>query len=180
MSEMVVDFNDPDSIACAIPQAKERIRHAEERLLSARRAVDEAFERASDAEVEIQRLRAVLMTLEQLDAEPVLAAPLEGSEAGSSKDQALRVVIAINGPTNVAEVAEHMTEFSRKTVSWALWKLAEEGVIERLGHGRYAPQGYAPGAPTTNYLRIPAGFPVPSRAQIDHAAQEAVAKAKAR
>ncbi len=72
-----------------------------------------------------------------------------------------------------------MPEFNRKTVSWALWKLADEGAIQRLGHGRYAPRGYVPGQRTTNYFHAPPGAPVPSRAQIAYAAEAAVAEAKA-
>jgi len=179
MVELLVDFNDPESITNAIPRATGLIEEAELQVLAARHDADEALKRASDAEIEIQRLRAVLMTLEQLDAE-TMPSPPDGAEEGSSREQALKIVIAINSPTNVAEVAEHMGGFSRKTVSWALWKLADEGVIERLGHGRYAPPGYVPGMPTTNYLKLPPGFPAPSRVQIDQAAAEALAKAKAR
>ncbi len=179
MTDMIVDFNDPESIARAIPRAKERILQAEQRVVAAKEEVDQAFADASDAEIEVQRLKAVLLTLQQLDAE-TMPAPPDGAEQGSSKDQALRVIIAINSPTNVAEVAEHLTDFSRKTVSWALWKLADEGVIQRLGHGRYAPPGYVPGRPvTTNYLNLPHRFPAPSKAEIDHIAEEALAKAQA-
>jgi hypothetical protein len=72
-----------------------------------------------------------------------------------------------------------MSEFSRKTVSWALWKLADEGAIQRLGHGRYAPLRYVPGQPTTNYFQVPPGMPVPSQAQIMQAVEDANAAAKA-
>jgi hypothetical protein len=71
-----------------------------------------------------------------------------------------------------------MPEFSRKTVSWALWKLADEGAIQRLGHGRYAPLRYVPGQPTTNYFNVPPGM-APSRAQFMQAVEEANAAAKA-
>jgi hypothetical protein len=144
------------------------------------RAVDQATqarERASDAEMEMQRLRAVLLTLEQLSGGD-LPSPPDGAEEGS-KDRALKVVITINGPTNIAEVAEHMPEFSPKTVSWALWKLTDEGAIQRLGHGRYAPLGYVPGRPTTNYFHVPPGMPEPSQAQIADAVEASVAAAKA-
>ncbi len=129
--------------------------------------------------MEIQRWRSVLLTLQQLGAE-TMPAPPDSTEEGNSQNQALKVVIAINGPTHIAEVAEYMPGFSRKTVSWALWKLADDGLIQRLGHGRYAPQGYVPGEPTTNYLKLPPVFPKPSQSQIEHAAEMARASAKAR
>ena len=66
MTELVVDFNDPESIADAIPQAETLIGQAEQQVAAAVEQADEARERASDAELEIQRLRAVLLTLEQL------------------------------------------------------------------------------------------------------------------
>jgi hypothetical protein len=172
MSELVVDFNDPESIADAIPLAEARISQAEQQVATAVEQATQARERASDAEVEMQRWRAVLLTLEQLSRSDALSPP-DGAEG--SKDQALKVVITINGPTNIAEVAEHMTGFSRKTVSWALWKLADEGAIQRLGHGRYAPLGYVPGQPTTNYFHVPPGVAVPSQAQIAQAAEAAKA-----
>ena len=118
-----------------------------------------------------------MLTLGQLTDGDVPSPP-DGAEEGS-KDQALKVVITINGPTNIAEVAEHMPRFSRKTVSWALWKLADEGAIQRLEHGRYAPLGYVPGRPTTNYFHVPPGVPVPSHAQIAHEAEAALAATKA-
>ncbi len=172
-----VDFSDPASIGRGIAEARGMIEQAKQRIVAARNEADLALARVSDAEVEIQQLRAILLTLEQLDVEAV-PAPSDSAEADSSKLRALKVMIAINSPTNVAEVAEHMSEFSRNTVSWALWKLADEGVIVRLGHGRYAPPGHVPGSRTTNYLKVPPGFPVPSQAQIDHLAEEALAKAK--
>jgi hypothetical protein len=177
MSDLVVDFNDPESIADAIPQAESLIRQAEQRAAKAVEQAMQARERASDAELEIQRLRAVLLTLEQLSGSEAPSRP-DASEEGS-RNQALRVVILINGPTDIAEVAEHMPGFSRKTVSWALWKLADEGAIQRLGHGRYAPLRYVPGQPTTNYFRVPPGMPMPSPAEIMHAVEEANAAAKA-
>ncbi len=177
MSGLIVDFNDPESIANAIPRTQSLIHEVEQRAAKAVEQATQAQERASDAEMEMQRLRAVLLTLEQLSRSDVPSPP-DGTEEGS-KDQALKVVITINGPTNIAEVAEHMPEFSRKTVSWALWKLADEGAIQRLGHGRYAPLGYAPGRPTTNYFHVPPGMSVPSQAQIAHTAEMAVAAAKA-
>jgi len=62
----------------------------------------------------------------------------------------------------VADVAEHMPEVSRKTVSWALWKLASEGAIQKLKHGTYAPLDYTPGQPTTNYFEAAKlGMPAP-------------------
>lgn len=179
MAEFVVDFGDPESVAHGIPRAKELIDRAEQRVAEAMEEVNQAFARGSDAEVEAQRLRAILLTLERLDAEPSLTPP-DGIEEGSSKDQVLKVVTAINGPTDIAEVAEHIADFSRKTVSWALWKLADEGVIQRLGHGRYAPLGYVRGRPATNYTTLPPSFPTPSRAQLDQAADAAVAKARTR
>jgi hypothetical protein len=177
MSELVVDFNDPESIADAIPQAEMLIRQAEQRVAAAVEQATQAHQRASDAELEIQRLRAVLLTLEQLSGASAPPPP-DASEEGS-RDQALKVVIIINGPTNITEVAEHMPEFSRKTVSWALWKLADEGAIQRLGHGQYAPLRYVPGQPTTNYFHVPPGMPMPSQAQIMQAVEEANAAAKA-
>jgi hypothetical protein len=177
MPELVVDFNNPESIADAIPQAETLIRQAEQRVATAVEQARQAQQLASDAELEIQRLRAVLLTLERLSGSDTPPPP-DASEEGS-RDQALKVVIIINGPTNIAEVAEHMPEFSRKTVSWALWKLADEGAIQRLGHGRYAPLGYVPGQPTTNYFNVPPGMPLPSQAQIMQAVQDANAAAKA-
>ncbi|HTA33936.1 MAG TPA: hypothetical protein VK721_10970 [Solirubrobacteraceae bacterium] len=177
MPELVVDFNDPASIAEAIPQAEALIREAEHRVTAAIEEATRARERASDAELAIQRLRAVLLTLEQL-SRGEMPPPPDSAEEGS-KDQALKVVITINGPTNIAEVAEHMPGFSPKTVSWALWKLADEGAIQRVGHGLYAPLGYVPGQPTMNYFQAPPGFPVPSRAQIAQAAEAALAAARA-
>jgi hypothetical protein len=177
MSELVVDFNNPESIADAIPQAETLIRQAEQRVATALDQARQAQQRASDAEIEIQRLRAVLLTLEQLSGSN--PPPPPGASEKGSRDQALEVVIIINGPTDIAEVAEHMPEFSRKTVSWALWKLADEGAIQRLGHGRYAPLGYVPGQPATNYYKVPSGMPVPSQAQIMQAVDEANAAAKA-
>jgi hypothetical protein len=175
MTELVVNFNDSESIADAIPQAEALIRQAEQQAATAVEQATQARERASDAELEIQRLRAVLLTLEQLSGVKAPSPP-EASEEGS-RDQALKVVIFINGPTNITEVAEHMPEFSPKTVSWALWKLADEGAIQRLGHGRYAPLGYVPGQPTTNYFNAPPGM-LPSQAQIMQAVEEANAAAK--
>jgi hypothetical protein len=177
MPELVVDFNDQQSIAGAIPQAELLIRQAEQRAAMAVEEAAQAHERASDAEVEIQRLRAVLQTLERLDEGGAPPSP-HASEEGS-RNKALRVVIIINGPTTIAEVAEHMPEFSSKTVSWALWKLADEGAIQRLGHGRYAPLGYVPGQPTMNYFHVLPGMPAPDEAQIMHAIEEANAAAKA-
>lgn len=177
MTELLVDFNDPTSIAEAIPHAEALIREAEQQVAEANEEAASALKRASDAELEIQRLTTVLLTLKQLSSGDIPSPP-DGAEE-NSKDQALKAVITINGPTDIAEVAEHMPEFSRKTVSWALWKLADEGTIQRLGHGRYAPRGYEPGQPTTYYSRLPPGFPLPSRAQIDQAAQAAVAAARA-
>jgi hypothetical protein len=178
MSELRVDFNDPASIADAIPQAEALIREAEHRVAAAIEETTRARERASDAELAIKRLRAVLLTLEQLSSSEIPPPP-DGAEEGS-KDQALKIVITINGPTNIAEVAEHMPGFSPKTVSWALWKLADEGAIQRVAHGRYAPLGYVPGQPTMNYFQAPPGFPVPSRAQIAQAAEAAMAASRAR
>jgi hypothetical protein len=177
MIELVVDFSDPESVADAIPQAEMLIRQAEERVATALARAREAYERASEEELEIQRLRAVLLTLEQLSGGIAPRSP-DASEEGS-RDQALKVVITINGPTNITEVAEHMPGFSRKTVSWALWKLADEGAIQRLGHGRYAPLGYVPGRPTTNYFNVPPGMPMPSQAQLMQAVEEANAAARA-
>lgn len=177
MSELVVDFNDPESIADAIPRTRTLIQEIERQALRAIEQAAQAQERVSNAELEMQRLRAVLLTLEQLSGSDV-PPPSDGTEEGS-KDQTLKVVITINGPTNIGEVAEHMPEFSRKTVSWALWKLADEGAIQRLGHGRYAPLGYMAGRPTTNFAHVSPGMPVPSQAQIEHAAEAAVAAAKA-
>jgi hypothetical protein len=177
MPELVVDFTDPESIAGAIPQAEMLIRQAEQRVATAVEQAKAARERASDAELEIQRLRAVLLTLEQLSGSNAPPPP-DTSEEGS-RDKALKVVITINGPTGIAEVAEHMPEFSPKTVSWALWKLAHEGAIQRLAHGRYAPLGYVPGRPTTNYFNLPPGMSAPSQAQIVQAVEQANAAAKA-
>jgi hypothetical protein len=177
MSDLVVDFTDPESIANAIPQAEALIHQAEQRVATATVEATRARERASDAELEMQRWRRVLLTLEQLRGD--VPPPPDGTEEGS-KDQALKVVITINGPTNIAEVAEHMPRFSPKTVSWALWKLADEGAIQRLGHGRYAPLGYVPGQPTTDYLRVPQGFPVPSKAQLVQAAEAAARRQRTR
>jgi hypothetical protein len=175
MPELVVDFNDPESIADAIPQAEMLIHEAERRVSTAVEQATQARQRASDSELEIQRLRAVVLTLEQLIGTDPPSTP-EASEEGS-RDKALRVVIIINGPTNIAEVAEHMREFSRRTVSWALWKLADEGAIQRLGHGQYAPLRYVQGQPTTNYFHAPPGMPIPSQAQIMQAVREANAAA---
>jgi hypothetical protein len=166
------------SIADAIPQAEALIREAEHRVATAIEETTRARERAGDAELAIQRLRTVLLTLERLSESEAPPAP-DAAEEGS-KDQALRIVITINGPTNIAEVAKHMPGFSPKTVSWALWKLADEGAIQRVGHGRYAPLDYVPGRPTANYFQAPPGFPRPSRAQIDRAAEVAAAAARAR
>lgn len=177
MSDLVVDFNDPESIVHAIPQTKMLIHQAEQRVATAVEKATQARERASNAELEIQRLRAVLLTLEQLSGGKASSPPDVSGEG--SRDRALEVVIIINGPTNIAEVAEHMPEFSPKTVSWALWKLADEGAIQRLGHGQYAPLRYVPGQPTTNYFNVPPGMPVPRRAQIMQAVDEANAAAKA-
>ncbi len=177
MSDLVVDFNDPESIANAIPQAQALIRQAEKRAATAVQQAKQAQERASEAEIEMQRWRAVLLTLTQLSDGDV--SPPPDSAEGGSKDQALKVVITINGPTNITEVAEHMPRFSRKTVSWALWKLADEGAIQRLEHGRYAPLSYVPGQPTTNYFHVPPGVPVPSQVQIAQAVEAAVAATKA-
>jgi hypothetical protein len=177
MSELVVDFNDPESIAEAIPRAETLIRKAEQRVATAVAQATQARERASDAELEVQRLKAVLLSLKLLSGSKAPSRP-DASEEGS-RDQALKVVVIINGPTNIAEVAEHMPEFSRKTVSWALWKLADEGAIQRLGHGRYAPLRYVPGQPTTNFFHVPPGMPVPSEAQIMQAVEEANVAAKA-
>jgi hypothetical protein len=177
MPELVVDFNDPESIAGAIPQTELLIRQAEQRAATAVEQATQARQCASDAELELQRLKTVLQTLEQLrggDAPPSSHVAEEGS-----RDKALRVVIIINGPTSITEVAEHMPEFSPKTVSWALWKLADEGAIQRLAHGRYAPLGYVPGDPTTNYFHVPPGVPPLSEAQIMQAVEEANAAAKA-
>lgn len=177
MSDLVVDFNDPESIANAIPQAEALIRQAQTRVATAVQQATQARERASEAEIEMQRWKAVLLTLLQLGDSEVPPPP-DSAEEGS-KGQALKIVITINGPTNIAEVAEHMPRFSRKTVSWALWKLADEGSIQRLEHGRYAPLDYVPGQPTTNYFHAPPGVPVPSEAQIAQTAEAAVAAAKA-
>ncbi|HTR89684.1 MAG TPA: hypothetical protein VMG62_06205 [Solirubrobacteraceae bacterium] len=181
MSELLVDFNDPESVGRAIPRAKALIQKAERQAALAGEEAARALERASDAELEIRRWKAVLQALERVnsgvdvEASP---APRHSSDEGGSKDQALRIVIAINGPTSIAEVAEHMSLFSRKTVSWALWKLADEGAIQRLGHGRYAPLDYVPGQPTTNYLTLPHGFPAPSKAQISRAVETALSATK--
>jgi hypothetical protein len=52
MPELVVDFNDPESIADAIPQAETLIRQAEQQVAAAVEQADEARERASDAELD--------------------------------------------------------------------------------------------------------------------------------
>jgi hypothetical protein len=174
MSELTVDFTDPESIAAAVPRAETLIHAAEKLVLKAAAEAAQARERAGRAEVDVQRWQTLLMTLERMsesyDNDRSGTLPTrdsDGEAPESSKERALIVITAINGPTNIAEVAEHMPQFSRKTVSWALWKLADEGAIQKLGHGRYAPVGYSPGQVTTNYFDAAKfNFPAPDVSQV--------------
>lgn len=180
MTDMRIDFNDLNSVADAIPRARSLIRQAERRRDAARDESERARERASAAEIEMHRWNTLLITLESLaQAQEDPFAPGNEADERSSTELALSVVITINGPTNIAEVAEHMPAFNRKTVGWALWKLAEEGVIQKLGHGRYAPLSYRPGQPTTNYYAAAnLGMPTLGSAQIEQAVVEARAIAR--
>jgi hypothetical protein len=165
-----------------VPQAEALINDAEKHVLKAVAEAEFARQRASKAEVERQRWLTLLTTLQHLsdgyDGASV-EADANGEGAESSTVRVLNVMTAINGPTNTAEVAEHMPEVNRKTVSWALWKLADDDLIQRIGHGRYAPNGYQPDRPTTNYVKAgQLGMGVPP-ARPGTALLDAMARAKA-
>jgi hypothetical protein len=156
MSEFTVDLQDPESVATALGRAQQRVEMAKNMHEAAVGELERAQRRERDAVAELERWRALAVSLQ--NAGEIMAAVNEPDAADadpSSKARALQVVTALGVPTNVAEVAEHMQQFNRKTVSWALWKLAQEGAIQRLGNGRYAPLGYTP-----SQIKIP---PFPQR-----------------
>lgn len=164
MSEFTVDLQDPESIALALGRAQQLVEKAEEQYSAAMEELERAASREGEAKKKVERWRAMTLTLRNAgdimaaaSAEADLDGGIDADIDLSSKDRALQVVTAIGGPTNIAEVAEHMPQFNPKTVSWALWKLAEEDAIQKLGNGRYAPRGYTvapikipslPGRPT--------------------------------
>jgi hypothetical protein len=152
MSEFTVDLQDPASIAASLKQAERRAVAARARLDAVRDEVQQATDREREANAEFERWLALAHTLRS--AGEIMATvshePDTDDADPSSKDRALQIVNAIGAPTNIPEVAEHMPPFTRKTVSWALWKLAEEGLIQKLGNGRYASLSYRP-----NQIKIP-------------------------
>jgi hypothetical protein len=187
MSDFTVDLQDPESVEKALALAQNRMETAQTRHVAAVEDLERATAREKEATAEVERWRALAFTLQQagqIMAAASAANELDDAEQSSpelemnSKALALQVITALNGATNIAEVAEHMPQFARKTVSWALWKLAEERAVVSLGNGRYAPLGYQPGVPTTNYLNLPPGFPAPP-ARPGTAILDAMARAKA-
>jgi hypothetical protein len=136
---------------------------AEQRQAVAAAEVDRATAQEREATAEVERWRALAITLHKTGEIMAAASVEDGADDGepdaesgmNSKAHALQIVETIGGPTNIAEVAEHMQQFNRKTVAWALWKLSEERAIVKLGNGRYAPLGYTPSP-----VRIP---PFPKR-----------------
>jgi hypothetical protein len=189
MNELIINFGDPESIRAAIPQVAKAKQRAEERIEEAERELHAAAEKRRRAQADLDRTN-------QLDA--FLRGTMRGPEDGievrpdgldlpelpedaSSKEVVLRVITLINGPATTASVATHMPEFSSKTVSWALWKLAEDGAIQKLKHGLYAPLGYVEGQPTTNYFEAAKlGLPVPSSQQISAAVEDTITRALSR
>jgi hypothetical protein len=175
MDVLTIQFGDQQSMRAALPQIAELVANANQRLEEANEEAAAAANKRRDAERSLEQWVGTYNLLQSmLDPEPSVEVPLprelgldELPDDPSSKEVALRVVTIINGPATVATVAEHMPDFSRKTVSWALWKLAEEGAIQKLKHGEYAPLGYTPGQPTTNYYEAARlGMPVPSAPQL--------------
>ena len=150
MTELIVDFGNPASIAEGIPKAEALLDVAEQRRTQAYNDALAAREREEEAEAEAHRFRQLLAILEQLSPELPGEVSADPNATESSKQATLRVVTAINGPTSIGEVAEELPHFNRKTISWALWTLADEKAIQKLGHGRYAPLGYRPGMTTTD------------------------------
>lgn len=175
-SPFTVDLENPESIGTALRHAGELAESAEARLNEARKEQARAQAVEAEALAEIDRWRAMCLTLENaaqimgIVPKPDGTAPEQEGEPEPnthSKARALEVVKLINGPTNPAEVAEHMTRFDRKTVTWALWTLADEGAIQKIGRGRYAPLDWEPGKPSQNYILAgKLGFPVPPRADL--------------
>jgi hypothetical protein len=157
MSDFTVDLQDPESVATALGRAQQRVEMAKNMHDAAVEELERAQRRERDATAELDRWRALAVTLQ--NAGEIMAAVASEPDAAdadpSSKARALQVVTALDGPTNVAEVAEHMQQFNRKTVGWALWKLAQEGAIQGLGNGRYAPTGYTrPGTALLDALAL--------------------------
>jgi hypothetical protein len=146
MSDFTVDLQDPASVATALDRAQQRVETAKNMQDVAVKELERAKEREREATAELERWRALAVTLQ--NAGEIMAAVASEPDAAdadpSSKARALQVVNALGVPTNVAEVAEHMQQFNRKTVGWALWKLAQEDAIHGLGNGRYAPLSYTP------------------------------------
>jgi hypothetical protein len=189
MPDLTINFGDPESMLAAIPEIAEAVRRAEQCVEEADRELLAASENRRRAQTELDRARelgAFLQnTLDRLegprgaDVRPNALDHLpELAEDASSKDVALRVVTLINGPASMADVAQHMPEFSTKTVSWALWKLADDGAIQKLKHGIYAPLDYVEGQPTTNYYEAARlGMPVPSARQVATTIEDTITRA---
>jgi hypothetical protein len=186
MSDFTVNLQDPESVDQALARARAFLLDAEKRHAAAEIELANAAAREKAVSGDVERWKALAFTLQS--AGNIMAAvqpQLDEAEANkaeadpTSKDMALQVVTIINGPATIPEVAEHMPQFDRKTVSWALWKLAGEKVIQKVSNGLYAPRGYKVGTPTTNYFNAPPGFAAPSAAQINEAVATAKLEARA-
>jgi hypothetical protein len=174
MDDLQINFGDQESMRAAVPRVAVALQAAEQQLRDAEDEIVIAAEKRRRAERTIRQCKELTSVLAGMlegpsdtAADVFAAVPELGleemSDDPSSKELALRVITLINGEATVGEVAEHMPECTRKTVSWALWKLASEGSIQKLKHGIYAPNGYVPGQPTTNYFEATRlGMPTPS------------------
>ncbi len=174
MDDLQINFGDQESMRAAVPRVAVALQAAEQQLRDADDEIVIAAEKRRRAERAIRQCKELTSVLAGMlegpsDTAADVFAPVpelgleEMSDDPTSKELALRVITLINGEATVGEVAEHMPECTRKTVSWALWKLASEGSIQKLKHGTYAPNGYVPGQPTTNYFEAARlGMPTPS------------------
>jgi hypothetical protein len=103
MSEFVIDFGSPESVAAAIPTVGAELAKTERRDGAAREALDRAAQEARAADKQLERTRALLSMLEKMSELDGTAGDgaKESSAAAdtSSKERALQVVTAINGPT---------------------------------------------------------------------------------
>jgi hypothetical protein len=172
----------------AIPEIAKAVRRAEQRVDEADREIFAASEKRRCAQTELDRARELGAFLQNMldrlegppgaDVRPEALDLPELPDDANSKEVVLRVVTLINGEATAADVAKHMPEFSAKTVNWALWKLADEGTVQKLKHGVYAPLGYTPGQPTTNYFEAAKlGLPVPSAPQVSAAVEDTIKRA---
>jgi hypothetical protein len=147
VSEPTVDLGDPISVKQGIAQAEAGLAEATQRLTAVIDEIREREARRQSVRAEVEHwefLARALIHLAEGMGERMPQDEQEPAADASSKVLALSIVKGIDGPTSIGEVANRMPGVRRKTVSWALWKLAEEKAIQRLGHGAYAPLSYRP------------------------------------